>query len=294
MKTILAKIDGSSNDAIVLESSHLVAKRFNSHITCLYVRIDSFQLILNATDGFGLAAGAAPISQRVREDLLEADDARARSARQNFDVFCEQHRLHITETPSATIGVSVSWREASGDPRDITTKIGRFNDLVVLARPQMPGDLFIDDIGSILMACGRPLLLAPSRPTATVGSMIAIAWKETPEAARAVSSALPLLERADGIVVLYSQEKHIADTATIGSGENLAEHLRWRGLQTSTRTMEQNGQTRAQSIISAAIEANADLLVMGAYGHSRARELVFGGVTRQVLSGAPIPVLLSH
>jgi len=294
MKTILAKIDGSSNDAVVFATSHLVASQFGSHITCLYVRIDSFELILNATDGFGLAAGAAPISQQVREDLLEADNARARSARQNFDAFCEQHHLHITEVPSATIGVSASWREMAGDPRDVTAKIGRFNDLIVLARPQMRGDLFIDDIGSILMAGGRPVLLGASPLTQTVGSTIAIAWKETAEAARAITAAYPLLEKADGIVVLCSQEKRGEGTATKESGEKLAEQLRWRGLQTSVRTIEDDGQPRGQAIIGAAAEAKADLLVMGAYGHSRAREFVFGGVTRQVLGGAAIPVLLSH
>jgi nucleotide-binding universal stress UspA family protein len=271
-----------------------VASRFASHITSLYVRIDSFQLILNATDGFGLAAGAAPISQQVRQDLLEADDARARGARKNFDAFCEQHHLPITEAPSASIGVSASWREVAGDPRDETTKIGRFNDLIVLARPQMRGDLFIDDIGSILMSCGRPLLIAASPLAKTIGSTIAIAWKQTAEAARAVTAALPLLEKADKIVVLSSYEERGKGTATRGSGENLAEQLRWRGLPTSVRAIEEEEQPRAQAIIGAALEANADLLVMGAYGHSRARELVFGGVTRQVLNDAQIPVLLSH
>jgi len=293
MKTILAKIDGSGNDAVVLESSHRVASRFASHITSLYVRIDSFQLILSANDGFGLAA-AAPISQQVRQDLLEADNARARTARQVFDAFCEQRHLPVTDTPSTTIGVSASWREVAGDPREETTKMGRFNDLIVLARPQMRGDLFLDDIGSILMACGRPLLLAASPLTTTIGSTIAIAWKQTAEAARALTAALPLLEKADRIVVLVSPEKHGEEITNKGSGENLAEQLRWRGLQTSVRTIEDSRQPRARAIVDAAIEANADLLVMGAYGHSRARELVFGGVTRQVLSGAQISVLLSH
>jgi len=226
MKTILAKIDGSGNDALVLDSSYLVASRFGSHISSLYVRVDSFQLILNATDGFGLAAGAAPISQRVRQDLLEADEARARGARKYFDAFCEQHQLPLTEAPSANIGVSASWREVAGDPRDETTKMGRFNDLIVLARPQMRADLFIDDIGSILMACGRPLLIAASPMTKTIGSTIAIAWKETAEAARAVTAALPLLEKADKIIVLSSNEERGQGTRTRESGENLARQLR--------------------------------------------------------------------
>jgi len=294
MKTILAKIDGSENDAAVLESSYLVANLFESHITCLYVRPDSLQLIMNAADGIGLAAGALPISPQVREELLEADKARAESVRRGFEAYCARRQLRLADAASAVGGVSVSWREVVGDPTEVTTSTGRFYDLVVLARSQMGGDLYLDNIGSILVACGRPLLLVASAPPQTIGSTIAVAWKETPEAARAVTAATPLLAQAQKIVVLCSQEAHLDAPASKQSGQMLVDQLRWRGLQAHAQTVAVAGQTPAQAILAAATEAGANLLVMGAYGHSRARELVFGGVTRHVLKGAPIPVLLCH
>jgi len=294
MKTILAKIDGSSNDAAVLESSYLVASQFISHIACLYVRADSVRLMMNAADGIGLAAGVVPVTPEVQQALLEADNARARSARQSFDMLCKRPRMRVAELASAAREVSASWLEVQGDPSDATATIGRFYDLVVLARSQTSSDLYADDIGSILMGCGRPVLIAVSPPPKAIGSTIAIAWKETAEAARAVTAASPLLAQAAKVIVLSSQEGEGNETAVKRSGENLADHLRWQGLQVDVQTIADAGRTTAQAIVAAARQADADLLVMGAYGHSRARELIFGGVTRHVLNGAGIPVLLSH
>lgn len=294
MKTILAKIDGSENDAAVLESSYLVASLFDSHIACLYVRPDSLQLLMNAADGIGLAAGALPIAPQVREELLAADKARAETAHHAFDAYCERRHLRVTEVASVASGVSASWRELVGDPTEVTTSMGRFHDLIVLARPQIGGDLYVDNIGSILIACGRPLLLAASAPPKVIGTTIAIAWKETAECARAVTAALPLLVKAQKIVVLCSQEGHLDAAATRQSGQTLVDQLRWGGLQAHVQTLADDGQPPAQAILAAAMQAGADLLVMGAYGHSRAREFIFGGVTHHVLKGAAIPVLLCH
>jgi len=94
--------------------------------------------------------------------------------------------------------------------------------------------------------------------------------------------------------VLTSHEDDQRVAATMRSGEILADQLRWHGMQASACAIKDTGQSPAQAIIEAALAAEATLLVMGAYGHSRARELIFGGVTRHVLEGAKIPVLLSH
>jgi len=294
VKTILAKIDGSSNDAAVLELSYLVAVQFRSHITCLHVRADSLRLLLSAADGIGLAAGAIPVSPQVQQTLLEAETVRARSARQCFEAFCQEHHLQVAESPSTLPEASASWREVVGDPRDATTTTARFYDMLVLARAQTSGDLYVDDIGSVLMDCGRPVLLAVSPPPKTIATTIAIAWKETAEAARALAAASPLLAGAKQIVVLTLQEDRAVDSPIERSAQALANQLHWRGLQASARTIPHGGQTPAQSIVAAAREAGADLLVMGAYGHSRARELVFGGMTRHILTNAGIPVLLFH
>jgi len=294
MKTILAKITGSSNDAVVLESSYLVASRFNSHIACLYVQIDSLQLLVDAADGIGFAAGTLPVSPQLQQALIDADRARALLARQNFDAFCKHRNLRVTDVLAVGNDISASWREVAGDARDTTIAFGRFHELVVVARSTGGGDLFVDDIGSLLMASGRPLLLAPSQPPKSIGSTIAVAWKETAEAAHAVTAAMPLLAQATKVIVLSFPEDASAVAAAKLSCEALAEQLRWHGVQTQTCTPEAVGQPSAQAIVATATQAGADLLVMGAYGHSRARELIFGGATRHVLNGVGIPVLLSH
>jgi nucleotide-binding universal stress UspA family protein len=294
MKAILAKIDGSANDTAVLESAYLVARRFGGHLACLYVRPDPVQAIMDAAGGMGFAIGVVPITPQVREDLIEAEKAQAANARRTFDAFCRERGVPVTELPSPSGAVSASWREEVGDPVDATATIGRFHDMVVLARARDNGDLYIDDIGAILLACGRPLLLATSPPPKEIGSTIAIAWKDAAEAARAVTAAMPLLLQAGRILVLSADETDRGATDLLRSGELLANPLRRHGLSVHVRVVSSAKRSPSQAIIDAAVDDAADLLVMGAYGHSRARELVFGGVTRHVLEQARLPVLMSH
>jgi nucleotide-binding universal stress UspA family protein len=117
---------------------------------------------------------------------------------------------------------------------------------------------------------------------------VAIAWKPTREAARATASALPFLARATEVVVLTVEEEAAADEA-----DRLVRNFAWHGLAARAERLPPGPEGAAATLLAAA-QQRADLLVMGGYGHGRLREWVFGGFTEQVLTDAPLPVLIAH
>ena len=120
--------------------------------------------------------------------------------------------------------------------------------------------------------------------------MIAVAWKESAEAARAVAAAAGLLRGADHVCILSASTDGAGRDRI--SAQRLADSLRWQGIKTDILVETAASGGEALALQNMAYGRDCDLLVMGAYGHSRLRELVLGGVTREMLSGCAIPVLL--
>ena len=142
-----------------------------------------------------------------------------------------------------------------------------------------------------LINSGRPLLILPSVPISALPDTVVIAWKATPEAARAVTAAMPFLSLAKQIVIMTVAE----DETTIEEegAARLMANLRWDGFPASVRRLPPSAQGAAETLLAAARE-HAALLVMGGYGHSRLREWIFGGFTQRILRAAEIPVLIAH
>jgi nucleotide-binding universal stress UspA family protein len=164
----------------------------------------------------------------------------------------------------------------------------RHHDLIICART---GD--IDRLGTLLMESGRPVLVGAANKTGSVGESIAIAWKDSPEAARAVSVAMPLLVRASTVTIVTATEGENAQSEAEKSAAGLAETLAWNGIHANVRCVVSDGK-HPEDVVDIADSIRADLLVTGAYGHSRAREFVFGGFTRTLLRECSLPVLFVH
>ena len=168
-------------------------------------------------------------------------------------------------------------------------RLGRIFDLTVIARRGPRGSSH-DTVQAALVDTGRPLLLAPPAAPAALGDTVLLAWNASPQAARAAASALPLLQKAARVVVM-----------SVGNGpepapsaDELARALAWHDIAAQARHLEQ-GSRRVRDILLAEAKAMAaDLLVIGAYSHSRMRQVVFGGVTEHMLDHAELPVLMAH
>jgi nucleotide-binding universal stress UspA family protein len=181
----------------------------------------------------------------------------------------------------------------AGDESQCLAAHGRTADLTVLGRAREGGKVALHLLETVLLETGRPLLIAPEVVRPSIGRHIAIAWKDSAEAARAVAAALPLLALAETVTLFAVQES--SDThADSDSGKRLRRALRWHNPATTLRIVPRTNHDPVEALLAVVEADGADLLVMGGYSHSRMREAMFGGFTRRVLLAAGLPVLIAH
>ena len=203
----------------------------------------------------------------------------------------EREGLVVAGPSSVLSENSAKWFRESGSESYWLVEYARTADLLVIGRSdddqRVPSDL----LEAALINSGRPLLIPPSAPVSALPDTVVIAWKATPEAARAVTAAMPFLSIAKQIVIMTVAENET--TVEEEGAARLMANLRWHGFSVSLRRLEPDAQGAAETLLAAAREQPA-LLVMGGYGHSRLREWIFGGFTQRILRSAEIPVLIAH
>jgi len=195
-------------------------------------------------------------------------------------------------------GLSFEWRDTPGYPSQSAALHGRYVDLIVLGQLD-PDDasapLFRPIPEEAMLAAGRPVLVVPYAGNwGEISRRAIVAWDASREAARAVNDAMPLLMAAESVVVLVLDPA--AGPAGHGEapGADIALHLARHGVKTTVEAGVSGGIGIGNALLSRASDLEADLLVMGGYGHSRARELLLGGATRTVLESMTLPVLMAH
>ena len=290
MRRILVSLTGFDSDAAALDTAYLVARLFGAHLHCICARPGPGQIVAGASP---FEIGAAMNAAELIADLQKENEFRAKNARHAFDHFCKRWDIGQADG-SAHKGVSATWQQITGDEVEATIAEARYHDLVVLGRPAEATALSTNGIGTVLVASGRPLLVAPKTSPENVAPTIAIAWKEGPEAARAITAAAPLLAKAERVIVLTADDGDGETSEQVASAERVAARYRRHGATSEARLVVSGGRTLPDSVIDTAVASGANLLVMGGYGHSRLRELVFGGFTRHVLESSRLPVFLFH
>lgn len=286
IKAILVPATGSSSDSAAFASALAVARKYSGHLDFLHVRVDSTAMAATmATDG----GGAVMISGLVDRIDDEANQREA-NARALFQTFCEREQLPIADAPAGRPGPTARWLREIGDEAHWVAEYARSSDLLVIGRTADTEGIAVDTIEAALLSSGRPVLIPPAAPIAAVPETIVIAWKAAPEAARAVSAAMPfIIEAKRVLIVTVAEEMGLSDQ----EGARLMASLRWHGLDASTRHLQPDAAGAADTLLATAHDEGA-LVVMGAYGHSRLREWVFGGFTQHVLRDAHVPVLMMH
>jgi nucleotide-binding universal stress UspA family protein len=171
-----------------------------------------------------------------------------------------------------------------------------YADLVLIARPEPAGQT-AGPAGlaeSLVLSSGRPIIVFPPRGAVPQVRRILVGWNATRESIRAVADALPLLVKAAAVEVLVGDHQRHPDGHGQESGADIARHLALHGAHVEVRRMSLEGEDEGRLLLSEAAAFGADLLVMGAYGHTHLREWMFGSVTRTVLYQASLPVLMSR
>jgi nucleotide-binding universal stress UspA family protein len=288
MKSIFVPIGGSDTDESACETALAAARPFSAHLQFVHIRISPGQAAVY-TPHVQFVSGAA-LADAL--DRLQSDaDTRSSAAARHVRDFCARSQIELVDAPVLSPHVTANWREEEGDARQRLMFHARHNDLVVLSRAKRPNGLPPDLLENLLMGCGRPILLTCATAPRNLAGTIMVCWRETPEAARAVVAATPFLTRAERVVFASVDENGGAAADAV---HDVASQFRWSGVQTDVQLLPANGRPTAETLSAAAQACNADLIVMGAYGHSRMRELLFGGCTQAILRHADRPVLLLH
>lgn len=284
---ILVPAPGAATHDAVFRTALALARLSDGHLDFLHVRLDAQQLLIAMSSGdFPAGAGIGELIDSLQRD---ADTARDR-AWQAVQAFCAREHVALTDKP--LVGApSAAFHVETGDESSILAARARIVDITVLGRARDGETVTMDLLEAVLLYSGRPLLIAPAQPIEHIGRHIAVAWKDTPEAARAVTSAIPLLRGADSVTVVAVQERTYSEVETC---EQLRDTLWWHNSSTTLRVVSAAGDDPGDVLLSAIEENGADLLVMGGYSRSRMREVVFGGFTRRILRSAGLPVLMVH
>lgn len=284
-KHILVPVSDSETGQSPLEAAFIVGRRFSSHVVALHVRSDPTSAV--PLVGEGMSGAMVEEMMTVAEQQAAERAARAKAM---FEQSCSRHDVPRASAPPVE-GLSAAWNDETGREEDLVARHGRLTDLLVVGRPQPDRDIpSALTLNAALMESGRPLLMAPAVVPATIGENVVIAWNGSAEAGRAVAAAMPFLHKASRICILSARENG-ADPAT--SPGELAAYLAWHGLDASCHVFTEGANT-GETLLREVAALGGDLLVMGAYTHSRLRQLILGGVTRHMLGHATIPVLMSH
>ena len=194
----------------------------------------------------------------------------------------------------------VDLRNAEALSRDlgrVAAVHARYADVAIMTRPTEGAGVELREeiIEGVLFHSGRPALIAPPNwKGATIGKRVVVAWDASREATRALSEAQALLDKADKVTVVTVDAKPKMFGHGDQPGANIAAHLSRRGLPADVRNVDSMGRSASLAILEEATALDADLVVMGGYAHSRLRELVFGGATRELLRTANVPLLMAH
>lgn len=239
-------------------------------------------------DMTGVAARPIP-GPSAFTNLQEDGILRAAEERRYRD---EAARVWDVFTRNAGDALRTDWHCTEGYPTANLAREARAADLVVVGRHSeadgVPGAMAVLP-GPLLMEVGRPVLVVPPDAEHLGADRIVVAWKDTLEARRAVSAAMPFLRQADHVYFVS-----VGPEAASQGTEAVADHLRRHGANVTIHVLEPSLRGEADDVIRFARREYADLIVMGAYGHSRLREWAFGGMTQDILQTAPVCCLMSH
>lgn len=190
-------------------------------------------------------------------------------------------------------GIQAEWHVVRGYPREALTAHARYCDIVMVGQPDPDQDAYSGTeglLGDLAIGAGRPILALPhAGPASAFGKHILLSWNDSREATRAAHDALPLLQAADLVTVLVVNTED-----DLASAEEISAHLARHGVKVEAKTETVSGLDIGDAVLNAVSDLSCDMIVMGAYGHSRLREYAFGGVTRHIIDHMTVPTLLSH
>ena len=281
LKDILVHLDGSADDELKLQHAEAIATASQGHLTGLFTNP-----LADLTAVMPLDGGAA--AAQVVTDLDEESRRQGNIIQQRL-----AERFSRLSVPNEV-------RRVDGTPGQLADRAAseaRWADLFVASRPySRNGSAKWDELfEAVLFESGRGMyVVPPGRKPPDAIRRILVAWCDTRETSRAVAEALPFIEQATRTAVLLVDPQNGTAGEKRASEMDIARHLERHGTRVEVHMVESGASAVSEVILDQARRASADLVVMGGYGHSRAREWVLGGATLEVLENSEFPILMAH
>jgi nucleotide-binding universal stress UspA family protein len=270
MRTLLLHADTDDRFSLRLALTVALARQNEARVVVLHALRTPYSVGLYAEP---MGGGAVELIQQE----IDAERARAEALRQSIDATMRGQN------------VAWDWRSVSAPAGDALVAQAATADLVVIGQEEEGSTA--GPMSQVAISSGRPVLCVPHAGIFQVPfGRVLVAWRGTREASRALHDAMPFLAAASQVILLCAGEKDVRDP----SADDAVRHLGDHRIRAELRRTTLGDLDAGTAILNAVADNSADLLVMGAYGHSRMREFVFGGATRTVLASMTVPTLLSH
>jgi nucleotide-binding universal stress UspA family protein len=263
---------------VALDMAHIV----NGHIDVAFIRPDPETAFASLPP---VIAAAGVTAAEIDQEGLKAEAA----ARALFDAWCKKKEIS-RERNDLVEAIVATWSHRIGRLEDLILRLGRLSDLIIVNRPDSYELRTARAFDTAVFETGRPTLMLPRYFPASVLDHIVVAWNGSLEVTRAVAGAMPLLRKAKRVSVFSSPEQDElvdVDLDLIGA-------LSWHGVKAVSLHTDLAVNSVGAELLHVAANQAATLLIMGAYTHSRVREMLLGGVTRHILRNATLPVLMAH
>jgi nucleotide-binding universal stress UspA family protein len=283
---MLAVINGEEGSLATLSAAFRLARDQDAYLEVLHVASDPNNNIPLIGEGM---SGA--MVEQVMADLQQATERRAEAAHQVYLDVCADYDLAPVEAsskhPPATF--IPAWRKVVGREEQEVARAALLKDLVVVSRPDgADSGSYVPALEAALFDAARPVLVAPPLDISSIGKRVVVAWNGRREAAKALMATVRILAKAESVTLLtLDPESEKTDP------QDACDYLAGHGIEAHARQFNSSDSVGVDLLTHAA-DLQADLLVMGAYGHSRFREFILGGATRSVLHSTALPVILTH
>jgi len=279
MKSILVPTENIEGMQSTLDTALVLARRCGSYVEGFPLRFGISEFI--AVD----PAGGIPLETYRQESLEEAAQAR-----RLFETYMQSQGVARASSPTSAL--SFGWLDDAPEGEGFVGSYGRVFDITVLMRPNAATvGLHDRAIEAGLFESGRPILLAPPVAPKTIATNVMVHWNCSTEQARATAFAMPLIEKAERVTVLWVTG---GQSVPGPSAEQFLSQLVRSGVPAKLMTVGLEGRNTGEAILAAAHSQGCDLLVKGAFTQSRLRQLIFGGATSHILAKAELPVLMAH
>ena len=283
VKSILVPIEDCPSVNAQLAAALCVSRQFDSHIDGIAP--------FNAIDSFAIGDGAVGVSTATIQSFERDQKDSTDKAQKIFREFMRNNEMDWGDSIEPVDYSTADWL-AERDGGDLAIgQLARLYDLTILARPVLNASVpRIALLETVLFESGRPVLIVPPEAPKNLGHVVVLAWNGSAESARAITFAQPFLRHAKRVVVLTVEGGTVAGPVAVE-----VEHMLLRaGIPAEVSDVQTAERSIGEAILAEADQVGADLLIKGAYTHSRLRQMIFGGATKHILAEANLPVLMVH